>query len=565
MTGSYWTRGRLPSRVALGSEEALDSYLERLAFANELRSTQLMRLLTAAEGCSAPSSNFLVVKPDLAIIERIAALGGLEVRSLVAATLMRYDDGIPLRLERLDPRERHSFRQVVAQGWFPPFGSQACPQCLVRDGVWELAWRLPIVAVCAKHGAFLTSRCDGCGRRFRTRRISPLRPELGREQLCGNPIGLRNPCRHPVVDHVPEAVPASIISSAIAVRRALSGRPIVMLGRSTTASTYLAELRHMATLLLHLLSRPRGSAFADWASGLVDEAAERTAQERTPRWGFSPPHSAVVRGSVLAEAHAILNQSDVAWAAMRLRPWLSLIADVTNGPSAWLVNRTTRTATMEQVIRAACADRHHVGRRLDQGTRTAFPPSAVPQLIDKDTYRDMFAAMLGVRDDTGRMYVSLCLLRAIESLTSWATAAETLGLDRDVGVRVARAASHRMCASPEQFTAAVRRTLNVLPRTRDFRGRESRVRALASFPEWWFDAWRTSMSPARRTTSLPHVITWMWCEVAQGSLGLTPGWPQPPTTTQQARYRQFRESLPFPAQGRLRAIVVEDSQINCTN
>jgi hypothetical protein len=554
MTGAV--RGRLPSRVVIDSEESLDSYLERLAFANDLLPTQLMRLLTTPDGRPSPSPAFLMVKPDPAIVERIARLGGIGVPSLMGATLMRYDGGLPLRLEGFDPREHHKFRKVVAQGWFPRLGSQACPHCLIRDGIWRLSWRLPIIAVCADHRLFLITRCAGCKRRFRTRQVSPLRPEYGPEQLCGNPIGLRNPCRYPVVVHEPEAAPRSVVDTAVAIHRALSGQPAVMLGSTTDARTYLAELRHTATLLLHLLSRPGGPAFTDWATDLGDEASNRTARLRGPRWGLSPPQSAVARASALAEAHAILCQPDLAAAAARLRPWLSLIDDVIAGPSGWLGNRTTRSPTMLSLITAACADRYHVARRLDRGQRVAFPPSAVPQLLDRDAYRDLFAELLGVREDTGRMYVSLCLLRAVQSLTSWTATAEHLGLDRAVGVRTAQAASIRMRATPEQFADAVRQTLSALPRDRDFRSRESRVRALAVDPEGWFQEWRTSTSPARRDTVLPYVITWMWCEVAQGFLDMTPGWPQAPTTTQKTLYRRFRGNLPPSAQRRLCALVV---------
>jgi hypothetical protein len=556
MTGAFWGRGLLPSRVAIAADEALDCYLERLADANDLRPRQLMRLLTDPDGRLAPSSAFLIVKPDPAIIERIAALGGIGIPPLMRATLMRYDGGLPLRMEDFDPREPHSFRKVVAQGWFPRLGSQACPRCLVRDGIWQVAWRLPIIATCVEHGLFLTTRCAGCDRRFRTRQVSPLRPEYGPEQLCGNPIGLRTPCPYPVVAHEPEAAPQSVVETAVTIHRALSGWPVVILGSTTDARTYLAELRHTAALLLHLLSRPHGPTFADWAAELGDEASDRTARLRRPRWGLSPPQNAVARASVLAEAHAILCEPDLAAAAAHLRPWLSLIDDVTNGPSAWLGNRTTRTATMLRLITAACADRYHVARRLDRGQRVAFPTSAVPQLLDRDAYRDLFAEMFGVREETGRLYVSLCLLRAVQSITSWTAAADQLGLDRAVGVRTAQAASIRMCATPEQFAAAVRHALNVLPRDRDFRWRESRVRALAVDPEGWFREWRTSTSPARRETVLPYVITWMWCEVAQGFLDMTPGWPQPPTTTQKTLYRRFRCNLPPSAQQRLCALVV---------
>jgi len=560
MVAAYCRWGLLPSRIAIGSEEGLDSYLERLALVNNLRPTQLMRLLTAPAGCLAPSPAFLMVKPDPAIVERIAGLGGLGIASLAGATLMRYDAGLPLWLDGLDPRQRHSFRQVVTQGWFPPFGSQACPLCLADDGIWRVEWRLPIVAVCVHHGVFLTTTCTGCGMRFRTRRHSPLRPQLGHEQPCGNPVGLRHPCQHPVIAHSVEPAADPVVDAAWVARRALAGQPVRILGRQSDPQTYLAELRHLATLLLHLLSRQGTASFVDWAGDIHTEAIKRTTQRRGPRWGISPPHSALGRGQVLAESHGILSEAGPDEAAIRLSPWLSLITDIGNGPRGWLINRTTRTATMERLLDAAVADRHHVGRRLDRmRSNTTLQTTAIPQLIDVDIYREFFREMLGGYEWTGRLYVSLCVVRIVIPRANWSDAAAHIGLAPAIGVRTARAASNRMRVTPATFAEAVEPATRALPHDRNCRERESRVRALAHDSSTWYDAWRTSMSPARRHRSLPSAITWMWCEVAQGSLETSPAWVGPPPRAAKVAYREFRERLPVSAQDALRSLVLSDS------
>ncbi|ORJ53729.1 TniQ family protein [Mycobacterium simiae] len=169
------TRGLLPSRPALDERESLDSFLERLAIANGLSPPQVLRLLTAAEHSGSPGAAFMMIKPDPLIISRIARLTGVDGASVADATLLRFDDGLPLYLDGLDPLRRHTFRHVVTQGWFPQFGSQLCPLCLAEDGIWALEWRLPLAATCPRHGVFLTTHCIGCGHRFRTHRYSPLR------------------------------------------------------------------------------------------------------------------------------------------------------------------------------------------------------------------------------------------------------------------------------------------------------------------------------------------------------------------------------------------------------
>jgi hypothetical protein len=545
--------GLLPARTRLRDHESLDSFLERLAAINDLLPPELLRLLTAPERSGAPSSAFLMVKPDPLIVERIVRLSGVDAEAVRRASLLRFGAGLPLRLDGLDPRRRYTLRQVAAQGWFPSFGTQSCPMCLAEDGTWALRWRLPIVAACTDHRVFLVTECAGCGGRFRMQRRAPLRPLLGREQPCGNPVSVRNPCRHPVIHHMPEESPPPVTAVTAAIMDALGGHHVAMLGTPADPRTFLAEIRHLATLLLHLVSRPRGLFIAPWAEVLHNESARRTTTLRVPRWGFSPPQSAVIRGHALAQAHLILGQSSVDDAATLLVPWLDCIADAPNGPSEWLVNRTTRTSTMEQLIHAATARRHHVGRRLNTiRGNAALRPAAIPQMMDADIYRDIFATLLGGNQTTGRLYASLCTARVVAPVLNWSDAAILVGLDAEMGIRTARAASKRMCVSPQVFADAVDRASHLLPAGRDFRWREGRVRM-------WFERWRIATSPARHATSLPNAITWMWCEVAQGLLDTSPAWSGRPTAQHKASYRAFQGSVPPSAQHDMRTFVLADS------
>ena len=330
-----------------------------------------------------------------------------------------------------------------------------------------------------------------------------------------------------------------------------------MQGVRTDSQTYLAELRHVATLLLHLLSRQGATSFVDWAGDIQVEVIERTTQHRGPRWGISPPQSAFLRGQALCVAHGILSETGLNEAATRLAPWLSLVADKGNGPRGWLLNRTTRTATMEHLVDAALADRHHVGRRLDRmPSEPTLRTTAIPQLINVDIYDEYFREMLGGYEWTGRLYVSLSVVRTVTPTAHWSDAAVHLGLIPAIGIRTARAASNRMRVAPTTFAVAVQRARRALPCDRDFRQRESRVRVLAQESSAWYESWRTSMSPARRLSSLPYAVTWMWCEVAQGSLDTSPAWVGPASRAAKAAYRAFRDALPSPAQDVLRSLVL---------
>lgn len=550
-------RELLPARITLHADEPLDGFLERLARANGLRSGQLLRTLTSLPGPIPPTTAFLMFKPDPVFLDRVSRVSGVDAEELRNATLARFSGGLPLQLDALNPRERTTFRQVVMQGWLPQFGSQACPECLASEGVWHLTWRLPIVAACIRHRALLRPRCAGCGTRFRAHRYATLRPVLGAAEPCGNSLGLRDHCRHSVIDHRSQPADPEVLTAVCAIHRAMGGDLIDMLGHETEPRVYLAELRHVATLLLHLLSRPGGESAVAFGRELHREAAIRRTSRRGPRWGITPPESAAARGGALAEAHAILGQVSVQAAGDRLAGWIRLIDDY-NGPVAWLKQRTTQTTTTMRLIDAAVAPRRHVGRRLravgDRG-RTLLP-AAIPQLIDAPLYDELFKGMLGGYEVTRRMYVSLCVVRLVSPATSWSEAAIQLDLDPDLGRRTARAASNRMRVTPAAFEEAVRQVHRALPRDRDFRARESCVRALASTPAVWLDLWCGTTSPQRRSTSLPYAVTWMWCEVAQGALVFSPAWTEGPPPPAKAAYRVFRNKLPAASRSFLRTLVL---------
>jgi hypothetical protein len=544
---------RLPSRPAIHPNEALDGFLERLAKANGLDPAQLLRILSTPVSTPGASMSFLMIKPTAETVTRISHVSGLTERAVSEATLMRFDEGLPLHLEGFDPRDRHSFRNVVSQGWFPQTGSQICPECLAEEGIWRLQWRLPIVVACLRHRIFLTASCGGCGLRFRLRRYSPLRPTI--DHACGNQLGLRQHCRHSVLEGESKPAPGEVLSMQRSIDAALAGEPTDLMGQRVSPQVYLAELRNTATLLLHLLTRPGGRKRVHWGSALHTEASARTTELRGPRWGVSPPSSSLIRAGALSEAREILAQSSLDDAAAKLSPWLDLIADISNGPGAWLVNRTARTQAMERLIASALQSRHDVARQVSR-YRIELPACAIPQLIDREIYRNVFAEMLGGYEHTGRLFVSLCLVRAATSARNWSQAAGLLGLDPAVGPRTARAASARRSMEVLEFARQIRAVLARLSAERDFRAREDHVRQLASSPDSWFDEWCRSITPARRFQALPYAITWMWCEVAQARLDESPAWVGRVDRKQKAAYRAFRDRLSGEGPHGLRALVV---------
>lgn len=501
-----------------------------------------------------------MIKPDAAIIQRISRVSGVNAHDLFRATLSAFDRGLPLTLDGLDPRDRHSFRTVVAQGWFPPHGSQACPLCVARNGVWDLAWRLPLMAACPQHEVFLLTECAGCGMRFRSRRHSFLRFDIGTEQACGNPAGGRRHCRQSLFTDAPHSAPAAVVHVTIAISRAMGGAAMPIMGEVVPATVYLQELRHVASLLLHLICAREDLSTLSWSEELRREIDDRqTTPRRNPRWGLSPPRSAVVRGHLLAAAADILGASTLGDAGEGLATWVPPGLGKSFGLSNWMRNRVAETSTTRSLIFAVSSRRHHVFRRIDSAVNVdQLPLRAVPHQLDEPLYRKYFHGLLGCYEWTGRLYASLCIARSVSPASSWPACAEQIGLDPGVGLHAARAASGRMRCTPKEFAIAVHRARDELPADRDFRGREHAVKRLAAHPDGWFEHWRFSTKPARRKALLPFAVTWMWCEIAFGLRDDSPA--TIAATRPNAAYRAFRNRLPLSAQDALRELVLHGAR-----
>lgn len=535
----------LPARVAIDPRESLDSYLERIAHVNDLTTKSLVRMLKENRDGSSVSTAFMLVRPSDELVGRIVDLTGLGASAVENSTLLRYDGGAPLNLDGFDPLDRASYRAIVCQGWFPQHGTQLCPLCLSHDGIWQLSWKLPVSTVCPDHGVYLVAECSSCSRRFRTRHHSPLRPRLDEHQPCGNPLGFSAPCRHSILREKPTAASEGAIRTAKRVTAAIEGEETSVLDGALAPPAYLAEVRNLTTLLLHLASRARARGFVEWAGELQAEAAGRTTELRGPRWGIQPPTSAVIRGEALAEADGILSSPEIADAVARLAEWFDLIPDVPGGPRGWILNRAATSPVLSWLVVQVLSARRHVGLQIDHHDALIdLPLSAIPQLLDEHTYRRHFGGMLATQESTGRLYASLCIARAQRPGSTWSAAAASIELEPDIGRRTSRAASTRLTASPRDIAAAANAAARELSHQQDFRALERRVTKLASTPETWFTDWARSASPRRRAVALPYAVTWMWCEVAQGWLDTSPAWPPPVTRQSKAAYRVFRDTLP---------------------
>ncbi len=529
----------LPVSVTPRPGESIESWLEHLADANGLTTAQLL----TATGRGRAGNRYLTLAPSPESITRLAALARVDEQDVYAATLSVFD-GTALDLAGLDPADRHSYRQVAARGWTPAHGTQICPTCLARDGVWRSAWRLLIVTTCTRHQSLLVARCPSCRRPFRDQRHSHLR-RVGAAPVCGNPLGAgpTKQCQHDLTAIPTTLAGDDVLALQTRVETALAAHTVTVLGQAVKPAAYLADLRHLTTLLLHLAGEPGATQLAPWVADLKGETNARS-RDRGPRWGLRPPEQPGLRAAALATADGILTVPDVDEAAARLSPWTELTPTTNDGPLGWLADRTVMTPTLTRLVIAARAPQRRLSHHLDNhvGGRMPINLTLVPQVIPHAQYLEHLDGASTSSEDTVRMFASLSLARLHPDVTSWAAAAEALSLPGPMGVRCARVCSATMIVSADEWKSRIWRAGEETER-RDYRATEAKIHHRLGMTRW-FDEWAGRNRPDARYGDHDLALTWQWVHVAHGHLDLSPVWRgERPTAKDRAHYRQFEKSL----------------------
>lgn len=517
----------LPVRSLPASGQCVTDWLEHVAQDNGLPTSQLGRALRRGGG----TTRFLAVKPDGQTVTTIMDLTGASRREVIAGTLSRFD-GTALDLTGLDPRRWSSWRVVAARGWFHLRGTAACPACLARDGRWRTMWRLPTVTVCVAHSCYLLERCPGCGRRFADHPHEPLRRGAG--TTCMNTMGQRTTCTVDVAKLAAEAAGGADRARQERHDTACAGRGMLVLGSHVSARAYLANVRHLAVLLLHL-AHGAGTALAPW----VEDVRREPRTGARVRWHMSPPDDSRVRSAVLATADQILRSPSVSDAADLLAPWIDAAPTGTESRLGWLADRTTMTPILTELTMAALAPHQRISTHLSRARRHVASiqvPQAVPEPLYRQHANNLFTTDKG---ETNRLFLSLCLARQAGAST-WSDAAALLGLEGDLGVRTARSVSARSRPDPRALAEALDAIASKA--AGNYRDREQRVRAL-SRSDAWFERWVDEHRPGTRTSSYPFAVTYLWCMYAGGLIASSPAWSQPPPGPARIAYRQFAASL----------------------
>ena len=541
----------LPTRVQLTDGEALDSYLERVALANDLTTVELLRTLDPRPG--AESLTFALVQPSNDLLERIEQVTTLKPHEAKSATLQRFGNGRPLDFSGFAEPSAAAYRAISARGWFPLQGTQICPEC-VQSGRWLIEWRLPHIAVCDVHASYLVPSCAHCRQRFRSRRTSPLRPELSIAQPCGNPLGPRRNCRHSVLAHPTEQSSHDDVEASRAVRLALAGVSLRCLGAEIPPERYLADLRATAVLLLHIATHSTPESAAGWGESLRAEAALRRTELRGPRWGIRPADDSRIRSKAIAEAHQILTAPTIETAAVMLKPWIAHIPATHVGQAAWIRNRTPQASALSKIVQVCLQERQSPSRQVAIRVRPDLADSHIPQVLPEELYKAYIIPIMKSHSFLGRRFASLCMAKINQPGRSWSESASALGFQADVGPSTARAVTKHVKWSSHDVAGAFEHVADALESGTNYRSIERAVSWLAAEPGTWFPGWARSQNPRRRAVTLPYAITWMWIAIAHADLETSPGWTTAPDHTERANYRAFSERLKEPAKSSLRVV-----------
>ncbi len=371
------------------------------------------------------------------------------------------------------------------------------------------------------------------------------------EQHLGNPLGQgpTRQCNHDLTAITAAPASLAVLATQARIDLALAVEHVTVLGQPAEPAAYLADLRHLTTLPLHLAGQPGADSVDPWVSALGAVAAGRTLA-RGPRWGLRPPDDPRLRGAALATADAILAADDVNTAAGLLTPWTELTPTTNDGPLGWLADRTVMTPTLTRLVMAARAPHRRLSHQLDaQEHSMTIDTRGIPQVIPAPLFEEHLTGASASPEATVRLFASLSLARLAPAVTSWAKAAETLGLPASMGINCANACSASMIVDPADWTQRLEATWEGLADPYSSTGRWN-YRAIEAklHRRWqshrWFEEWVRAVRPNTRWGSRGYALTWQWIHRGHAHIDTSPAWEgQRPNAAQRAHYRQFAATL----------------------
>jgi len=501
----------LPIRVAPLPGEALDSWLDALAFRMHMPTGDLLASVGLTRHVhhrtpGGPRPNWMTrLYPDEACT--IAMTTGTTAAQVTAMTLSAYDG----RALIIDQNSGQVNRKRL---WGRNAGSRYCPSCLAEtDGRWSLSWRLGWSFACLRHQCLLTDACPKCNRiqhvyRFRGHRHS-------HPALCGYPApgstasircgaDLREAVpvwlgrTHPVLDA--QRIVLKIIETDRASFGAYTDLP-------TAAVDALADIKAIAGRALaprnaHALSCRLPTDLLDlYRKALAEGPANQRSPHAVPEVpGFMAPSHAVITAAGALAALEVLGQRSVQEAGRALR-WLTVDAQsaaYTITPSGFRGWGTTTSPVLTGVALASMRSALRPSNQLRYRAMSTCPayPGAAPaslEVLARSTptlmwpYWTLRLASPGTSMKYLRAVLSALVLLAG---TGAKPAKATAILGRAIGPRALSTVLQRMEGAPqwEQVIAAILRLADYLtadPAPIDYqRRRELDYSRLLPSAEW---------------------------------------------------------------------------------
>ena len=463
---------------------------------------------------------------------------------------------------------------IGRQGWVYLADSHVCPACLrERGNAWHIWWKVPWAFMCVHHSCLLLDSCPGCGQRLGNSGRAGVRmdlvPKPGRcshrppehttkrndtEDRCGFALESAEPMR---VDS------ERLIQTQSVLYRAIDGDNPPFAGSLLTASEYLAELRSLASLLLHVAEPEMLQPVPAEATRAFEahvEARERDRSEhphspRSRRYFVSTPRTALLMAAVLPLTVWLAEAGCVGQLRFNLRPLAKQLKKHSYGVSLLQLGRHYgMTPTIEQVLTESLRDlrppnrfdthawsfRHHPH---------AFEPHHIPQLFWLEYWNAFLADILPTRRlRAARQFASLALVRLCWKGT-WANAATAL--DLPIGPSQDTASTFVLRLNEEGnlrvFVGALRNVARdcATPSRRvrliDYAARRA---ALATMRTISVSKWHRLTGEANApATSRQYASIWLWAELTGGDPLAAPMAPQWNSGLREA-YRRYTTKQP---------------------
>jgi hypothetical protein len=334
-----------PIRLAPLPGEALDSWLEALAFRMNVR---LGDVLNALGLTTAAGNGKFPVSPDWTTAlredeaERIAAATGTAAEQLHDMTLMRFEG----RALRIDPVKRQVSRHTM---WGRGRGSRFCPKCLAENGGrWLLTWRLGWSFACLAHQRLLADCCPACARVQREQSFSrSAQPVPGRcgtlpsrtgdravPAGCGQDLAMTGTLRLP--DGHPALAAQQLILETIGSGTGSFG------AYSALPQPSMAVLSDLKAVGGRILTDLRADGLLTWVPGDLADAHLHPDRERGKRReakarpGFMAPARAASTAASVTAAIRILGQPSIQSAGTVMRELTEAIRE-----EFWQVSTTS--------------------------------------------------------------------------------------------------------------------------------------------------------------------------------------------------------------------------------